>query len=184
MTKIRKSLVLSIAIMLFTVVGLNAASAASSDQIEQTLEQKIFKKILTMTYYGVFDNIGFEIDGDTVILTGKVYTALNRKHAEKRVSKIEGVSNVINNIEILPPSRFDDRIRRSTLRSFANTGGLYRYLIGPTPSVRIIVDRGHLTLEGFVSSKGDIRLANILAQGVPGVFTVTNNLKLADNMKY
>ncbi|MDH3493791.1 MAG: BON domain-containing protein, partial [Acidobacteriota bacterium] len=85
---------------------------------------------------------------------------------------------------LLPASSFDDAIRRRALRSFVGSAGIYRYLIGPTPSMRIIVDRGHLTLEGYVSSRGDLRLANILAQSVPGVFSVTNNLQLADNIKY
>ncbi len=143
MKHLKKLLALSIAIIAFSAIGLNAATGPVQDVQEKTLEQQIYKQILTMPYYELFDSIGFELNGDTVTLTGKVYNALNRRTAEKRVAKLDGVSKVINNIEILPPSRFDDGIRRSTVRAFANTGGIYRYLIGPNPSVRIIVDRGH-----------------------------------------
>ena len=92
------------------------------------------------------------------------------------MKRIDGVSNVVNNIEILPPSRFDNRIRNQTVRNFLRTGGIYRYLQGVNPSMRIIVDNGHITLEGYVRTKGDSRLSNILARSVPGTFSVTNNL--------
>ncbi|NNE68441.1 MAG: BON domain-containing protein [Pyrinomonadaceae bacterium] len=179
----KNTFILSMAIMLFAAFSVSAAPA-SSTEIQKSVEQEVFKKIVTMPYYGLFDSISFEMDGDTVILSGSVYNALNRKVAENRVMKVEGVANVVNNIEILPPSNFDDRIRRRVVRSFANTGGLYRYMIGPNPSMRIIVDGGKLTLTGFVSNEGDIRLATILAKGIPGVFTVTNNLELGNDKKY
>jgi hyperosmotically inducible periplasmic protein len=104
---------------------------------------------------------------------------MNKKDAERSVKKVQGVRNVVNQIEILPLSRFDDSIRLRTLRTFSTRGGsLYRYLQGTNPSVRIIVDRGHITLEGIVSSRGDSNLANILANQVAGVFSVKNNLQI------
>jgi hyperosmotically inducible protein len=179
--KILKSfLVLSIAIIGFSLVNVEARSFSNNGKIEK----EVFKEILTMPFYGLFDSIGFEVDGDTVTLTGKVYNATNRKTAERRVRDIAGVKNVINNIKVLPPSSFDDRIRIRTARTLASGGSLYRYLQGVTPSMRIIVDRGHLTLEGVVRTNGDYRLANILAKGVPGVFSVTNNLEVTKEKKY
>lgn len=175
---VRSFLILSIAILGFSFVHVEARSFSNDGNItQQQIEKKVFKEILKMPYYGLYDNIKFEVNGSTVILSGKVYNATNRKSAERRVEDIEGVENVINNIEILPPSSFDDSIRIRTARAFANGGSLYRYLQGANPSIRIIVDNGHVTLEGFVSNKGDSRLANILANGVPGVFSVTNNLE-------
>ena len=170
MKKMTRFAVLSLAVMAFSAFGLQAAPVSGQDN--ELLEKQIYKKIISLPYYGVFDSIGFEIDGDTVILTGKVINGVNRKAAAKRVAKIEGVNNVVNNIDILPPSSFDDRIRRRTVRSLANTGGLYRYLISPNPSMRIIVENGRLSLVGYVNSKSDVRLANIIAQGIPGVFSV------------
>ncbi len=180
--KILKSfLILSIAILGFSFVNVDAQGLSDN---QTQIEKKVYKEILKMPYYGLYDSIGFEVNGNTVTLHGKVYNATNRKQAEKRVAKIEGVENVVNNIEILPPSSFDDSIRIRTARAFSNGGSLYRYLLGTNPSVRIIVDRGHLTLEGFVSNEGDYKLANILAKGVPGTFSVTNNLIVTKEKPY
>ncbi len=101
------------------------------------------------------------------------------------MARIKGVERVVNNIEVLPLSSFDDSVRVNTYRALARTGGLYRYLMGANPSLRIIVNRGHLTLEGVVANEGDRNLANIIANGVPGVFSVTNNLRTdRDNEAY
>lgn len=169
-------LVLLIGILAFSFVNVNAQNFSAKNA--KTLEQKVFKELIKLPYYGVFDHIAYEVKGDTVILYGRVNNAINKKQAEREVRDIEGVRNVLNNIEILPPSSFDNSIRYRTLREFANTGGLYRYLWEPNPSVRIIVDRGHITLEGYVANRGDYNLMNILANGVPGVFSVQNNLKI------
>ncbi len=177
MKKHIRLLSLSLVVMAISVVGIQASVANGA--MQKTLEEQIHTKILAMPYYGIFDSIGFEIDEGTVILTGKVYNGINRKTAASIVARLEGVDKVINNIELLPPSSFDDRIRRRTVRSMVNTAGIYRYLVGPTPSMRIIVDNGHITLEGFVGNEGDVRLANIVANQIPGVFSVTNNLKVS-----
>lgn len=169
-------LVLLIGIIAFSSVSVSAQNFSAKNA--RTLEQKIFKELIKLPYYGVFDHIAYEIKGDTVILQGKVYNAMNKKQAEREVMDIEGVRNVVNNIEILPLSSLDNSIRYQTLRTFADRGGLYRYLWEPNPSVRIIVDRGHITLEGYVANRGDYNLMNILANGVPGVFSVQNNLKV------
>jgi hyperosmotically inducible protein len=169
-------LVLLIGILAFSFVNVSAQNLSAKNA--RTLEQKIFKELIKLPYYGVFDHIAYEVKGDTVILQGKVNNARNKRDAESEVRDIEGVRNVVNNIEILPPSSFDNSIRYRTLRTFANTGGLYRYLWEPNPSVRIIVDRGHITLEGYVANRGDYNLMNILANGVSGVFSVQNNLKV------
>jgi len=76
----------------------------------------------------------------------------------------------------LSPS--DDRIRYRLLRTLSNTGALYRYFLGANPGIRIIVNRGRVSLEGYVDNKGDANLAYITARGVPGTFAVTNNLKV------
>lgn len=184
--KILKSfLILSIAILGFSFINVEARSFSNDGDISQKqIEKKVFKEIIKMPYYGLFDNIKFQVDGSTVILSGNVYNGINRKSAERRIAKIDGVENVVNNIKLLPPSRFDNVIRRRVVRSFSNGGSLYRYIIGVNPSMRIIVKRGHITLEGFVSNEGDYRLANILAQGIPGVFSVTNNLEITKEKRF
>ena len=142
------------------------------------LAKKVRHELVTLPYYGVFDNLAYSINGGTVTLYGQVVRPSTRSDAAGRVKRIAGVTRVVNNIEVLPLSGFDDSIRARTYRSIAQMGGLYRYLRGTNPSLHIVVDRGHVTLEGVVSGKGDRNLAYIAANRVPGVFSVTNNLRV------
>jgi hyperosmotically inducible periplasmic protein len=171
---IRNFMILAIAVFGFSLTDVSAQSARKA--APRTIEQKVFKEIIKLPYYGLFDNIKYQVNGGTVILSGKVYSLGLRKSAERVVKKIDGVESVVNNIEELPPSSFDDQIRRQLIREFSRTGGLYRYLQGVNPSVRLVVDRGRVELEGFVANRGDKNLMNILANGIPGVFNVQNNL--------
>ena len=177
MKTLRNLLILTIAILGLTFTDANAQSySGNSTRSTRAIEQQVYKQIIKLPYYGVFDSIGYQVDGDTVYLTGKVIRGTIRKSAERVVEKIQGVENVVNNIEVLPPSSFDDSIRLRMLRTLQNGGSLYRYFLGASPSVKIIVDRGNVTLEGFVATRGDYNLANVLARGVPNVFSVKNNL--------
>ncbi|HKS29605.1 MAG TPA: BON domain-containing protein [Pyrinomonadaceae bacterium] len=148
-----------------------------SEQSYQQISKKVRKELVTLPYFGVFDNLAYKIEGDTVTLYGQVVRPSTRKDAERRVARIQGVERVVNQIEVLPLSSFDDSVRISTYRALARTGGLYRYLMGANPSLRIIVNRGHVTLEGVVANEGDRNMANIVANGVPGAFSVKNNLR-------
>ena len=142
----------------------------------RTIEENVRRQILRLPRYEVFDQIGFDVDGSTVTLFGKIRNAINKSQAENRVEGIPGVTRVINKIEILPLGRFDESIRLDLYRRLSNTGGLSRYLWHVNPEVRLIVDRGHVTLEGTVANRGDRNLMNVIANGVPNVFSVTNNL--------
>jgi hyperosmotically inducible protein len=157
-----------------------AASAASAAAPPRTMDDKIRKELVTLPYYGVFDNLAYKVDGDTVTLYGQVTRPTTRESAARRVAKIEGVDRVINNIEVLPVSGFDDQIRVRTYRSIFRTGGLYRYAMGANPSIHIVVRNGNVTLEGVVSGRMDSQLAYMAARQVPGVFSVTNNLRVGD----
>ena len=179
MINIKKKM-LALVVALVTISSIALAGPSDSDE-NSLLARKIRKKLVTLPYYGVFDNLAFEVQGDTVILSGQVTRPSTRKDAEHRVADIEGVEKVVNNIQVLRLSSFDDAIRIRTLRAIARTGGLYRYFQGTNPSIHIIVDGGRVTLEGVVSSKGDSQLAYIAANGVSGVFKVTNNLVVARN---
>lgn len=141
--------------------------------------ESIRKELARLPYYGVFDNLSFELNGNTVVLYGQVVRPTTRREAERRVAKMEGVERVINKIEVLPPSSVDDSIRRRVYNAVFRTGGLYRYAMGANPSIHIVVNRGHVTLEGVVSNKMDSQLAYMAANGTPGVFSVTNNLRVA-----
>lgn len=148
---------------------------------ERSLSEQVRKELVTLPYYGVFDNLAYKVEGNTVTLYGQVLQPTTRKGAEKRVAKLDGVTNVVNNIETLPLSPFDDQIRRQTFRTLFNTGGLHRYLLGTNPGLHIIVKNGHITLEGVVANRGDARLANIIANGVDNAFSVTNNLRIEND---
>src|SRR6266851_1014164 len=99
------------------------------------LEKKIRKELVTLPYYGVFDNLAFRVNGGTVTLYGKVVRPTTRSDAERRVARLNGVTQVINRIEVLPLSPFDDSIRRNTYRALVRAGGLYRYFLGANPSI-------------------------------------------------
>lgn len=171
---IRNFLVFSFVFLSVSVTGTLAQNRIDAGQ--SALERQVFKKLIKLPYYGVFDHIAYEVNGNDVTLYGKVANARNRKDAERWVEDIKGIGTVTNRIEVLPLSSFDDSIRYRTLRTLSDRGGLYRYFWGANPSVRIIVENGRLSLEGFVNTRGDARLMNILANSVPGVFSVRNNL--------
>jgi osmotically-inducible protein OsmY len=170
-----KLVVVVISLVAAASVGVAAPPAAATDA--QTMN-KIRKELVTLPYYGVFDNLAYKVDDDTVTLSGQVVRPITRKDAERRVARIEGVRRVVNNIEVLPVSGFDDSIRVRTYRAVFRSGSLYRYSMGTNPSIHIVVSRGRVTLEGVVSSRMDSQLAYMAARGVPGVFSVTNNLRV------
>ncbi len=169
----------SLAAALVLAVTLAGATQAKEQVTgRQRVMEKIRKELVTLPFYGVFDNLAYSFDGQTATLYGQVVRPTTRSDAERRVRKIAGVARVVNQIEVLPLSSFDDSIRQRAYRQIFGTAGLYRYAMGVNPSVHIVVNRGHLTLEGVVANEGDRRLARIAALQVPGVFSVTNNLRL------
>lgn len=169
-------------LLLAGFVTLAGASQVAAQQSEISSE-KVRKELVTLPYYGIFDNLAYQIEGGTVTLSGEVVRPTTRKDAERRVAKLAGVRQVVNNIEVLPFSRFDDEIRVRIYRQLSDRGGLYRYTLGANPSLHIIVKNGNVKLVGFVTNEGDSNLANILANGVPGVFSVTNQLQVENSRR-
>ncbi len=125
-----------------------------------------------LPYYGVFDNLAYRVDGNTVTLEGQVTRPTLKSEAEKVVKDIEGVERVVNNIEVLPVSPNDD------YRTIYGDTALSRYGLQAVPPIHIIVKNGNVTLEGVVANEGDKNIANIRANGVSGVFSVKNNLRV------
>jgi hyperosmotically inducible protein len=146
---------------------------------ESRIAQQVRHKLLMLPYYGVFDDLAFRVDGSTVTLLGAVTRPTLKKDAESAVKSIEGVQNVMNEIEVLPPSPMDDQIRMAEYRAIYGDPALStRYGFRSIPPVHIIVKNGHVDLEGVVANEGDKNLINIRANSVPGVFSVTNNLQV------
>lgn len=148
----------------------------------QSLAAQVRHELVMIPYYGVFDDLNYSIDSATgvVTLTGDVVNPVVRTDAEHSVKHLPGVTKVVNKINILPPSGMDNRIRRATYRAVFGYSDLYRYAMGAIPSIHIVVDTGHVTLTGVVNTQADKEVAYIRANSVPGVFSVTNNLRVAE----
>lgn len=149
-----------------------------SPEAQQALAKKVVHAIVMLPYYGVFDNIGFKLSGRTVTLTGQVLRSSLKPDAEYAVKKVEGVDKVINEIEVLPPGRIDQRIRDQVRQAIYTYGPLFKYSNLPNPPIRIIVQNARVTLTGVVDNENDKNLCTIRANQVSDVLSVTNNLRV------
>ncbi|HEX7296148.1 MAG TPA: BON domain-containing protein [Pyrinomonadaceae bacterium] len=168
-------------LILMTVVFIPASAPgifAGTPQINARLVRQIRQELKTLPYYGVFDWLEFELKPDnTVVLRGYVTRPTTKSEAEARVKDIAGVKGVINEIQVLPVSPNDDRLRIALYRQLYNWDSpLFRYATQAIPSIHIIVDGGRAILKGVVSSKADAQLAYMRARSVPGLFDVKNEL--------
>jgi hyperosmotically inducible periplasmic protein len=145
---------------------------------EARIQKEVRHELLMLPYFNVFDYIAYQVKGDTVTLQGEVTRPTLKSDAENVVKRIEGVQQVINNIEILPPSPMDDQLRLALYRAIYGYPALEKYALGVQKPIRIIVRNGRVTLEGVVDSETDKNLVTVRANSVPGVFTVTNNLRV------
>ena len=152
----------------------------SNDVVENNIAKEVRHELLMLPYYSLFDDLEYTVQGRTVTLSGSVTSihSATRSQAENVVKQIEGVDKVTNNIKILPPSPLDERVREQVYHSLANTGSLSRYFWEAAPSIHIIVENQRVTLKGFVYNEGDKNLATIAANQVPGVFHLTNDLRI------
>jgi hyperosmotically inducible periplasmic protein len=150
------------------------------DPTTAAIAKEVRHELLMLPWYSLFDDLEFTVEGRTVILSGAVTSdhAVTKKDAENTVKRIEGVEKVINNIEVLPPSPLDTRVREQAYETLSRTGGLSRYFWEAAPSIHIIVKNQRITLKGYVMNEGDKNMANIAASGIPGVFAVTNELRV------
>jgi hyperosmotically inducible periplasmic protein len=152
-----------------------------SARATERIQKEVRHEILMLPWFGVFDNIAFKVDGYNVTLMGQVARPSLKGDAESAVKRIEGVEKVDNQIEVLPPSPMDDRLRTRLFRAIYGYGPLQKYDLGVQKPIRIIVKNGRCTLEGVVDNEGDKNIAGIRANGVPGLFSVTNNLRVVPN---
>ena len=141
------------------------------------LVKEVRHELVMLPYYNVFDNLAFKVDGSTVTLMGQVTRPTLKSDAERVVKSIEGVDKVVNKIEVLPLSPNDERIRMAVYRAIYGNTSLQRYGLQAVPPIHIIVNNGNVTLEGVVATEADKNIANLQANGVPGVFSVKNNLR-------
>jgi hyperosmotically inducible protein len=142
------------------------------------IEREVRREIVTLPFYSLFDNFTFRVDGATVTLMGKVSRPTLKSDAENVVKKIEGVEKVNNQIEVLPLSPNDDRLRLALYRSIYGHSVLQTLAVRAVPPIHIIVENGNVTLEGVVAGEMEKNIADVQANSVSGVFSVTNNLRV------
>jgi osmotically-inducible protein OsmY len=186
-------------------LGQQQAAAPSDAQQQQVMKlaEAVRKQILTNTLYGVFDAVHFAIKGNTVILKGWASRPMLKSSLENSIKKIDGVKSVVNEIEVLPLSPNDDRIRAAVYAAIYGYGPLQRYTSNRGPgsrmgnsiarqaggitndppfgwhAIHIIVKNGNVILTGVVDNEGDLTMAGMRANMVPGVFSVDNDLQVA-----
>lgn len=174
----RKLLILFAGLLALATLGL-AQDAQLSAKSEERIVKEVRHELLMLPYFGVFDYIAYKVTGSTVTLLGQVVRPSLKSDAENVVKKIEGVEKVDNQIEVLPPSPMDDRLRIQLFKAIYQDPALQKYELGVQKPIRIIVKNGRVTLEGVVDNETDKNLAGLRANGVPGVFSVTNNLQVS-----
>jgi hyperosmotically inducible protein len=152
-----------------SVVAQDAQRDQPSAKSQDRIIREVRHELLMLPYFGVFDYIAFKVDGSTVALLGQVV----------RPSLKSDVDRVDNQIEVLPPSSMDDGLRIKLFRAIYGYPALERYSLGVQKPIRIIVKGGRVTLEGVVDSEGDKNLVGVRANGVSGIFSVTNNLQVS-----
>jgi len=158
--------------------GLMFGAPTAGNPATTPLVERVRHELASLPYYNVFDNLSFRVDQGTVQLFGQVTQPVVRDDAERAVKHLEGVTAVKNEIEVLPLSDFDNQIRWRTYFAIYGYGPLEHYSMGVQPPIRIIVKNGNVTLLGNVLNDMDRNVAYMRANGVPGVFSVTNELKV------
>jgi hyperosmotically inducible protein len=174
----RKLLVAVTSLLSLATLSLAQDRDQPSAKAQERIIREVRHELLMLPWFGVFDNIAFKVEGFNVTLLGQVVRPSLKSDAENVVKHIEGVEKVDNQIEVLPPSPMDDGLRRRLYREIYGYPSLEKYALGVQKPIRIIVKNGRVTLEGVVDNEEDKNLAGLRANGVPGIFSVTNNLRV------
>jgi len=171
----KKQLILTAALLTAQTVF-----AAAPQPDESRIVKQVRTELVTLPFYNLFDTFTFQVDGDTVTLMGKVTTPALKSSAENVVKRIEGVKTVNNQIDVLPLSPNDDRLRVALYQAIYGQTVLQTLAIRAVPPIHIIVENGNVTLEGAVANSMQKTIAGMQASSVPGVFSVTNHLRQDD----
>ncbi len=168
---------MKLAAMVMTAGLIGATAVWAKPPVTQTLEDRVRHELRMLPRYTIFDDLSFRVDGNVVTLFGQVTQPYKKSDAENAVKHVEGVARVDDQIEVLPLSPMDDGIRLREYRAIFS-GPLYRYAMGAIPPIHIIVKNGNVKLVGVVANKMDSQIAYMRANGVPGVFSVDNQLQI------
>jgi hyperosmotically inducible protein len=176
-----RSYILVLSLLTLATLSIARDQRETSAKAQERITREVRHELLMLPYFGVFDNIAFKVDGYNVILLGQVVRPSLKSDAENAVKHIEGVEKIDNQIEVLPPSTTDDSLRLALYRAIYGYPALEKYALGVQKPIRIIVKNGHVTLEGVVDNDADKNMAGLRAKGVPGTFSVTNNLQVVSS---
>src|SRR5438093_4196302 len=181
----KKSLLLTLLVsaLVISMAAQGNREALSPKGIDRIVKE-VHHELVMLPFYEVFDNLAYKLSPDgTVTLLGQVSRPTLKSDAENVVKRIEGVERVDNQIKVLPVSPNDDRIRRAVYRAIYGNEVLSQYALRAVPPIHIIVNNGHVTLEGVVARQMDKQIAEMQAKSVPNVFSVTNNLRVEEEGK-
>ena len=128
--------------------------------------------------YGIFDNVSLEANGGTLTVSGQVTLPFKKTDMGRLLERVKGVAEVQNNLEVLPVSSFDDRLRLQVARAIYGDPFFIHYADQALPPIHIIVKNGNVTLEGVVASAMDKTKANMAALGAGLSFSVVDNLRV------
>jgi hyperosmotically inducible protein len=169
-----------VGLMTLTLGASGTRAGSVTNPNVSAIANQVQHELAMLPWYGVFDHLDYQVNGTEVILNGQVISehGTTKDDVGKFVRSIPGVTKVVNNIEVLPPSPFDNQIRRAEYRAVFSQADLGRYTLGAIPQVHIIVKNGHVSLEGVVMNQMDKNTAGIVANTVPGVFSVENHLQV------
>jgi len=159
-----------------TVAVALSAPAWAADRKDLQVVRDVQKQVLTYPQFSIFDTVHLQIDSGVVTLTGKVTMPYKKNDLAKRVARIDGVQQVVNRITVLPVSGFDDELRFRIARAIYGNSNFWNYGSMANPPIHVIVENGHVTLDGVVNSNTDRMLARSIASSF-GAFSVTNDLK-------
>jgi hyperosmotically inducible periplasmic protein len=166
------------------LVGAGLASAGTAPQAvapqsDEALARQVRHEIVMYSHYTIWDNINLRVNNGSVELTGAVSQPYKKSDLGKIVQKVRGVQSVTNQLEVLPLSPMDDRLRLQVARAIFRDPSLSRYAIQAVPPIHIIVDNGHVTLEGVVNNSMEKQIAGLRASSAGLSFgPVINNLRV------
>ena len=159
-----------------TLIVALSVPAFAADPKDLQLFRDVSRQVLTYPQFTIFDSVQTRLDNGVVTLTGKVTMPYKRNDIAKRIAKVAGVSQVVNQITVLPVSQYDDALRFRIARAIYGNSTFWRYGSMANPPIHIIVENGHVTLDGVVNNDVERTMARSLATSF-GAFSVTNNLK-------
>jgi hyperosmotically inducible protein len=160
-------------------LSLSLASPLHAADPDDNLQvfNRVSKAVQRYVFFTIFDSVSASVDDGVATLHGKVTMPFKATDIARQVGKVDGVTAVVNRIQVLPVSRFDDQLRLGIARAIYSNSSLANYGLGPNPSIHIIVENGRVTLDGVVNNDMDRQIARTVVAGFPTFGQVKNELK-------